>query len=183
MRYNSERHHRRSLRLPKYDYASVGKYFITICAYQRQCLFGEILGGEMQSSEFGEVVQRCWQAIPIHFPNVQLDEFVVMPNHIHGVIFITDSDRRGMALPCPYDRKFGKPIAGSLPTIIGSFKSAVTKHINQIRNMPETPVWQRNYYEHIIRNETALQHVQHYIQSNPLAWKQDQLHPNCASKW
>jgi len=188
VKYNSDKHHRKSIRLKGYDYSSPGAYFITICTYQRQCLFGEIVDGEMQLSELGKITESCWQAIPDHFDRVQLDDFVVMPNHLHGIIFITDICR-GMALPCPYptiqpeEREFGKPIASSLSTIVGSFKSAATKQINILRNAPGTPVWQRNYYEHIVRNGESLHQLRQYIQNNHLSWQQDQLHPDVPSKW
>jgi len=190
MGYDPDKHQRRSLRLPHYDYASSGAYFITICVHQRQCLFGEIVDGMMRLNKWGTIAQECWQAIPDHFAQVQLDEWVIMPNHIHGIIVINDPDRRGTAMPCPYPvtnpiqkRKFGESIAGSLPTIIGSYKSAVTKRINGDRNIRGASIWQRNYYEHIIRNDTALAHIRQYIQNNPASWHQDQLHPDCPSKW
>ncbi|MBW4473695.1 MAG: transposase [Stenomitos rutilans HA7619-LM2] len=188
MKYDPGKHHRRSICLKGYDYASAGMWFITICTYQRQCLFGEISGGEMQLSKIGEIAESCWQAIPDHFPKVQLDQFVVMPNHLHGIISTADTCR-GMALPCPYptirpeERRFGKPIAGSLSTIVGSFKSVATKQINLLRKAPGTPAWQRNYYEHIVRNEASLQYLRQYIQNNPLSWQEDQLHPDVPSKW
>jgi REP element-mobilizing transposase RayT len=183
VKYNPDKHYRQSIRLKGYDYTSPGAYFITICSHQRQCLFGAIVDDEMQMSKIGEIAKSCWRTIPDHFAKVQLGEFVVMPNHLHGIIFITDTCR-GMALPCPYptmetscphpmmspeERKFGKPIAGSLSTIVGSFKSAATKQINILRNAPGTPVWQRNYYEHIIRHEGSLQYLRQYIHNNPLS--------------
>lgn len=190
MRYDPARHHRRSMRLKGYDYGAAGAYFITICTYQRHCLFGEIIDGEMHLNEFGRVVADCWDAIPGHFPSIQLDESVVMPNHVHGILVVTDTPRRGMALPCPYPtmprtetREFGKPLAQTISTVVGSFKSAVTKRINILRNAPRTPVWQRNFYDHIIRHEASMQRIQHYVQTNPSSWRSDQLHPNVSSKW
>ncbi|MEM1293458.1 MAG: transposase [Cyanobacteria bacterium P01_H01_bin.162] len=187
MPYNPDKHRRRSLRLPHYDYASPGAYFITICTYQRQCLFGEIRDGVMKLNKFGEVARDCWQAIPDHFAHVQLDAFVVMPNHIHGIIVITDNTRRGTAMPCPYPtpqkRQFGESIPGSLPTIIGAYKSAVTKRINAARKVRGISIWQRNYYEHIIRNDIALDRIRRYVQNNPASWQADQLHPDLPSQW
>ena len=209
MGFKRDRHHRRSIRLKGYDYTSPGAYFITICTYQRQCLFGEIINGEMQLNKCGQIAAECWNEIPNHFRQTKLDNYVIMPNHIHGILVITDTPRRGMAMPCPYDRprphgrgmalpcpygrqqdtqplikrQFGKPIAQSIPTIIGSFKSAVTKRINIVRHAKGTPVWQRNYYDHIIRDDASMQHIRHYIQNNPRSWQSDQLHPKNPSKW
>ncbi|AFZ30581.1 hypothetical protein Glo7428_2037 [Gloeocapsa sp. PCC 7428] len=185
MKYDPEKHHRRSIRLKGYDYSSVGAYFITICTHQRRCLFGVIRNGVMELNAYGQIVAECWQQIPQHFSRVQLDAFVVMPNHVHGILMITNNGRdmaitndgRDMAMPCPYQGKFGKPIPGSLPTMIGSFKSAATKRINIIRSAPKTPVWQKNYYERIIHDKSSLPRVRHYIQMNPIAWENDRLHP------
>jgi len=103
VKYDPDKHHRQSIRLKGYDYTSPGAYFITICSYQRQCLFGAIVDDEMQMSKIGEIAKSCWRAIPDYFAKVQLGEFVVMPNHLHGIIFITDT-RRGMAaMPLPDD--------------------------------------------------------------------------------
>lgn len=182
MGYDPEKHHRRSIRLRHYDYRTPGRYFVTICTYQRLSLFGDVVDGEMQINAFGKAVNDCWQAIPQHFSYVSCDAFVVMPNHVHGIVVI-DGDMvgegiagEGMAVPCPNKaRKFGKPIAGSLPTIVGSFKSAATKRINQIRDAKGSPVWQRNYYERIIRDEAALTNIRRYIRNNPAMWHEDQL--------
>jgi REP element-mobilizing transposase RayT len=168
MKYDPNIHHRQSIRLKGYDYSQAGAYFLTLCTYQRQCLFGEIVGGAMQLNPYGQVVADCWQAIPDHFPRIALDVSVVMPNHIHGILSITDEGRgndegRGKALPCPYEGRFGKPIPGSLPVVIGSFKSAVTKHINRLRGVAGTPVWQRNYYEHVIGDGQSLDALRQYL--------------------
>ncbi|GAB4227105.1 MAG: transposase [Stanieria sp.] len=182
MKYDPDQHHRKSIRLKGYNYCQAGQYFITICTYQKQCLFGEIINGKTQLNEYGKIAEYCWQTIPEHFPKIQLDLFVIMPNHIHGILVITDNGR-DMAMPCPYRGEFGKPITGSLPTIIRSFKSAVTKQINIFQNTPGNKIWQKNYYEHIIRNENSLAKIRQYIQTNPLVWKSDRLHPNNSAKW
>jgi REP element-mobilizing transposase RayT len=93
MKYDPQKHHRQSIRIKGYDYSQAGAYFLTLCTYQRQCLFGEIVGGAMQLNPYGQVVEDCWQAIPEHFPRIALDVFVVMPNHIHGILLITDEGR------------------------------------------------------------------------------------------
>lgn len=205
--YNPDKHHRRSIRLKGYDYTSAGSYFITICTHQRQCLFGEIIDGQMTLNKLGQIATDCWQVIPDHFPHTHLDTFVVMPNHLHGILVMIDdrsylnthplrsNSGKGIALQCPYDnprspndkpslnkREFEKMIPGSLPTIVRSYKSATTKYINLLRNTPGTPIWQRNYYEHIIRDEPALQNIRQYIQNNPSAWQKDKLYAKRTSK-
>ena len=164
-----------------YDYSSPGAYFVTICTKNKANIFGDIVDGAMILNEFGEIVKKIWFDLPNHFTNVQLDEFIVMPNHVHMIIFIIDDDhrhRRGLACQTPTKRTFGKPISGSLPTIIGSFKSAVTKRINRMRKMPGFPVWQRNYYEHIIRDEDELNAIRQYIIDNPQNWDIDTENPD-----
>jgi REP element-mobilizing transposase RayT len=169
---NRDRHHRRSLRLAAYNYAAPGAYFITLCSWKRASLFGEIVGGEMQVNEFGRVTSACWGAIPRHFDAVTVDAFVVMPNHVHGVVFIGGQDHL-----IANDQQFGRPAAGSLSTIVRSFKSAVTKRVNELRNTPALPVWQRNYYEHVIRNDDELTRIREYVAPNPLAWELDRENP------
>ncbi|MEK7473817.1 MAG: transposase, partial [Patescibacteria group bacterium] len=164
-------HTRHSIRLPGYDYASSGAYFVTICAYERECLFGETVNGEMRVDEIGRIVWDCWNQIPEHFPNTITDEFIAMPNHIHGIIRITDAAYgRGTACRAPTVRgaptvrraptteRFGKPVIGSIPTIVRGFKSAVTKRVNEM-NPLFGPVWQRNYYERVIRSDVELDAV------------------------
>ncbi|MCP9448186.1 MAG: hypothetical protein NNA22_11550, partial [Nitrospira sp.] len=119
---------RRSIRLKGYDYSQTGAYFITAVTQDRVCLFGEVVDGEMRVNKFGEIARHCWFDIPAHFPHAELDAFVVMPNHVHGIIVIVDG--RGTACRAPTER-FGHPVTGSIPTVIRSFKSAVTKRINE----------------------------------------------------
>jgi len=187
MRYDPEKHHRRSVRLKGYDYTQPGAYFITICTHNRQCLFGKVEDGKMRLNMFGEIVWAEWFRTAQIRPYVQLNEseFVVMPNHVHGIIWIVNSPThdadtvgaRRRRAPTMVEQ-FGKPVPGSLPTLVRAFKSAVTRRINQMRNTPGVPVWQRNYYEHIIRTERALNVIRRYIVENPLRWHLDRYNAN-----
>ena len=174
--YDPERHQRRSIRLKGYDYTRAGAYFVTLCTRERECSLGQIEDGIVILSEYGRLVERCWRDLPRHSPRVALDVFVVMPNHVHGVIWIVDIGR-GTACRAPTVERLGQPIPHSLPTIIRSFKSAVTKRINGLRATPSLPVWQRNYYERVIRDDDEWQRIREYIQMNPARWEEDENHP------
>jgi putative transposase len=157
---------RKSLRFSGYDYSCTGAYFITICTLDRQCLFGCIADGVMQLSRFGSVVEACWSDLPQHYAHVDLDYFVVMPNHIHGIVCLIDGaaiDERGKA-------------RHGLPEIVRAFKTS-SRRINSLRNKNE-PVWQRGYYEHIIRNEESLNQIREYIDINPARWHLDRENPD-----
>ena len=187
MAFNPDIHHRQSIRSINNNYSQSGGYFITVCAHQRAHLFGEIIDGRMLLNEAGLIAQNCWHAIPTHFPTAFLDECVIMPNHMHGIVVITDrkgtacraqckkTEYQGTACRAPTVEQFGKPISGSIATIIRSFKSASTRQINMQRNTPGIPVWQRNYWERIIRDEPELQSVRQYIRNNPAQWQHDDL--------
>ena len=177
MAYSSQKHFRRSIRLNEYDYSQSGAYFITICTYKRECLFGEIVDGEMQLNEFCEIVATCWDEVPHHFENVELDAFITMPNHVHGIVIITNSVGARHASPLQYPQTPRGPKSQSLGAIVGSFKSTITKRINKIRSISCAPLWQRNYYEHIIRNEETLNRVREYILTNQLRWHLDRENP------
>ncbi|MHB0924866.1 MAG: transposase [Bellilinea sp.] len=169
-------HHRRSIRLPGYDYAQEGAYFITLCTHNREHLFGEIVNGEMVLNDLGKIVHDEWNHTSIIRPTIELGEFVVMPNHFHGIILIVDGRGTAHRAPTgdiPTYEQFGKPVAGSIPTVVRGFKSAATKRINIFRNTPGAPVWQRNYYEHIIRNEKSYFEIAQYIFDNPAHWETD----------
>ncbi len=169
-------HHRRSIRLVGYDYAAEGGYFIAMVTHGRRCLFGEVMNGEMKLNDFGKIVYAEWFRTEKLRPNVELleDEFVVMPNHIHGIIWINGENGWGTARCAPTsERRFGEMAPNSLPTIVRSFKSAVTKNINLLRNTPGSPLWQRNNYEHIINSEKDYDNIANYIDSNPLNWEID----------
>ena len=166
---------RRSVRLKDYDYSQEGAYFVTICTYRKVCILGEIVNAEMRLNKYGNTVSKCWLEIPRHFPNVEIDAFVIMPNHVHGIVNIVD-DCRGTACRAPTE-KFGRPTTRSLPTIIRSYKSAVTKRINVLCGTQDTCLWQRNYYEHVIRNEHDLNEIRQYILDNPVKWDMDENNP------
>ncbi len=168
----SRNHQRKSIRLKDYDYSQPGAYFITINVTNRKCLFGSIKNDEMIINKYGRIAQECWYNIPEHFIHVQLDAFIVMPNHIHGIILITGVEATH-ASPLHKIIPINGPKSNSLGAIVGSYKSAVTKRINEVRKTSGTGIWQRNYYEHIIRNETELNKIRDYILTNPLNWKKD----------
>lgn len=164
---------RRSIRLPGYDYSQAGAYFVTLCVHDRACLFGEVVDGAMRLNELGALVASEWLRTATIRPQVTLDEFVVMPNHFHAIIAIEDS-RRGVL---PYARPRFRSPAESLGSIVRGFKSATTTLINSMRNSPGVPVWQRNYYEHVIRNESELTRIREYIANNPHQWSLDRENP------
>lgn len=180
MKYDPNKHHRRSIRLKDYDYSQAGAYFITIVAYQRENLFGEIVDGEMRLSDAGQIVGTTWIEISNHFRNVELDEFVVMPNHVHGIIVIHE-DRRDVGaiheLPLPNDANRVTRRKMFLPKIIGYFKMNAAKRINVMRGTSGAHLWQRNYYERVIRNETEWNAICQYIANNPLDWRPDGENP------
>lgn len=198
MNYNPEKHHRRSIRLKGYNYSLAGAYFITICAHQRECLFGEVIAGAMILNRLGQVVKWHWYTLPKIHRRLQLDEFVVMPNHLHGILVLADDDNgvvgAGLgnnlsvytenlsAKPAPTEDIATKREHG-ITEIIRGFKTFSARRINQIRHTRGISLWQRNYYEHIIRNEESLNTIRQYIINNPLSWEVDQLHPNNPSKW
>ncbi len=172
MVYNPQRHHRRSIRLKNHDYASPGGYFITICTHDREHIFGQIRNREMVLNEFGSIATHCWNALLKHFSHIRLDASVVMPNHFHGILWINQYPEGHHRT----DRKFGDAIAGSISTIIGSFKSATSRSLNKLQKNTGAAVWERNYHEHIIRNQEAQIDIQKYILNNPKNWESDRFH-------
>ena len=176
-RYNRETHHRRSVRIKGYDYSQPGAYFITICSWQRESVFGEIVDGAMELNECGKIVQHEWFCSSVIRHEIELDVFVIMPNHIHGIIFINNTGRDNAVVGAnglsPLRMK-----PKSISSFMAGFKSAVTKQINISRGTEGRPVWQRNYYEHVIRNEKELFKIRKYIEYNPLRWSEDKDHPD-----
>lgn len=199
MPYKPDIHHRNSIRLREYDYTRAGGYFVTICTFGRECLFGDVVDGLMRLNEFGKIVHEEWLKSADIRKEVSLDSFVIMPNHMHGIILIKDNV--GAHGVCPMNDMNGvvgahgmrpdsmdittdgalsraplrKP--KSLGAFVAGFKSAVTKRINAIRNNPGCPVWQRNYYEHVTRNDDDLNQIRQYIMNNPMKWELDENNP------
>ncbi len=161
---------RKSLRLPNCDYTQTGAFFITMITKNRECLFGSVFQSEIRLSPLGNIVNDVWQSIPLHFPQATVNHFVIMPNHIHGIISMAGARH----MPQQNFEQFGKPVSGSIPTIIRSFKSEVTRRFNILRNSPGGKVWQRNFYERVIRDEEEFQKLSDYILANPLNWHEDQ---------
>lgn len=206
--YNPQKHHRRSIRLQGYDYSQEGLYFITICCQDRAHLFGEIVDGDMIFNDAGLQAEKCWQDIPNHFPNVVLHEFVIMPNHIHGIIeFVVGANNYSPNNDSPNEKlsdntiflerndmaklnamKDGAKDFSPLPnatwrspsktigSVVRGFKIGVTKWMRNNTNVVN--VWQRNYYDHIIRNEQDYCRISKYIKNNPLLWKEDRFYDN-----
>jgi len=175
MKNDSPRRHRRSIRLTGYNYSRAGAYFVTICTRERACLFGQVIDGTMRLNGTGRMVEREWERTATVRPDIEIDTFVVMPNHFHGIIVIRPG--RGTLQRAPTTERFGKPTSNTIPTIIRLFKSTTTKQINEARRAPGVPVWQRNYYEHVIRNEQSLSRVRQYIADNPGQWETDRENP------
>ena len=171
---------RRATRLRGYDYSQPGTYFVTTCVEYHQCLFGDIIDGNMHLNGLGEIVVECWNLIPQHYPSVRIGDYVIMPNHIHGII-AWDNPNIGARSTHPKngtEKRKGNTPSPSLGKIVAYFKYQSTKHINQHHNTSGNRIWQRNYHDHIIRNDKDLQRLREYIQNNPMKWELDQLHPD-----
>jgi len=186
MSYDPNKHHRRSIRLKGYDYAQPGAYFVTICTQDQESLFGDIVIGQMHLNAVGEMVWRWWRELNQKYPMVQTDAAVVMPNHFHGIIIVGQPPGGQPPRVAPTDVDAapvgatlgGRPDAApTLGQIVGWFKTMATnEYIRGVKQQGWPPfpgrVWQRNYYEHIVRSEVTLRRIRTYIQNNP------QLHPS-----
>jgi putative transposase len=219
MKFDPNLHHRRSIRLKGHDYSQAGMYFVTLCAKGRQAVLGEVIENEVVLSEIGKVVVECWLEIPSHFPNVELDQFVVMPNHVHGIVIIKESlvgtrhavsplgesqanhsgkgfiyetqSREGLMNQTPTrretdhqssttkDSSSGWPLMKgpgvTLGKVIRAFKAKCSKLIHDAGHPNFS--WQRNFYEHIIRDERDLDRIRRYILDNPINWEHDDNFP------
>ena len=216
--YNSEMHHRRSIRLKEYDYASVGAYFVTVCTQNRECLLGNIYNGGMVLNEAGKMVADWWLKLPEKFPVIVLGEFVIMPDHFHGIIILNDIGRRGDTLCSPafdtgppaFDagspaddqiqnqgecrqnqgehkvRPYGT-LENTLGRIMQELKSFTTNaYIRGVKDNNWSPfpgrLWQRNYYERVIRNESEMASISEYIALNPMRWSEDKENPDVTDR-
>ena len=191
IKYNPDIHHRRSIRLKNYDYLQEGAYFVTICSRNQEEIFPD--------EQFRNIVEHYWLSLPRHYPHTVLDEFVIMPNHIHGIIILVgagSADRTGNAVrsdkpahlqprraglaglrPAEPAPTIANPKRHSLAEVIRFFKTYSAREINRMRKTPGEPVWQRNYYEHIIRSEEKMNKIREYILANPAQWENDPENP------
>ncbi len=189
MGYRRFTHGRRSIRLPGFDYSQAGAYFVTVCTQNRECLFGDIVDAELHLNEYRRIITGCWQNIPHHFPDARLDMFLAMPNHLHGIILIGNGDVGAKhfselrKMLRPYNNRAHGTTSASLGAIVQNLKSVATRKINATRGTPGATIWQRNYYEHIIRNEREWNAIARYIRDNPAKWSGDVDNPaNFASR-
>jgi len=200
MKFDPDKHHRRSIRLKEYDYSQPGAYFVTICVQNREFMFGDIVNGKMVLNEFGEIVKNTWFDLPNHIDNIALDDFIIMPNHIHAIIIIVGAGPRPALTNSKHAhnentadlKRMGLEQAGleqaglepaptrnlGLSEVVRQLKTFSARRINELRNMPGFPVWQRNYYEHIISNEDELNAIREYSCANPKNWDIDTENPN-----
>ncbi len=173
---------RRSIRLPDFDYSQVGQYFVTICAFEMRCIFGEIEQREVRLSRIGVIAAEVWFSVPRHFSEVTVDPFVVMPNHLHGILTIKERARHAVPLREEHHAEgFRKPVEGSVPTIIRSYKSEVTKRVREALGSRAINVWQSNYFERVLRNGKEFGDAYRYILENPLRWHLKQMDPQWKS--
>jgi putative transposase len=168
---------RKSIRLEGYDYSKPGGYFVTICTRSKEDFFGEIKNEVFLPNRLGKIVQESWIWLEKRYAYIELDAWVLMPNHLHGIILIhgdhaTDETCRGGARAAPPKPHKGKPLG----QLVGAFKTKSTKQINQLQGTPGKSLWQRGYYDRIIRNEQELDRIRCYIQENPLKWELDPYH-------
>lgn len=162
------------MRLRNYDYSTAGAYFVTICTQERECLFGDIVDGGMKLNEFGQIVQSIWHDLPARFPDIQLGEFIVMPNHVHGIIIIIHRNNNPVGAIHELTLRHNERRQMLLPNIIGYFKMNTAKRINQLRDLRGMPVWQRNYYDRVIRNDQEFNQTRQYIIDNAKNWEKDE---------
>ena len=176
MRPNPERNRRRSLRLPGYDYSVSGAYFVTVCTRNKVCLFADIVDWEKDLNGAGQIIRAVWDELPKRYANIDLDLFVVMPNHVHGIVVLTGTSVVGAGLALP-DRKGSASSAPTFGDVIRGFKSISAIQVNRLLMRTGQPLWQRNYYEHIIRDENSLERIREYIAANPHNWLMDRENP------
>ena len=166
---------RRSPRLPGYDYRQSGTYFVTVCAEQMRLQFGTILDGELQLNSLGQLVSDEWKRLALARANVKLDRFVVMPNHVHGLIMIGEEEERDSRQISGAETGAVTIQASSLGAIVGQFKAAVSRRAKTEGVAGDTRIWQRGYYDHIVRDERSLNEIRRYILENPAKWHDDRL--------
>ena len=170
-------HGRRSMRLPGFNYASPGAYFVTICSADRKPIFGEVVAGEACPNEVGRIVESVWRSLPSDFRFLETAAFILMPNHLHGILILSDAvGAKHSALSDASPLRIGPrgTSRGSLAAIIQNLKSISTRRIRRLGLLGDAPVWQRGYYEHVIRGDANLARIQAYIEQNPARWEEDE---------
>jgi len=184
---SDDRPQRRSIRLVGFDYCEPAVYFVPLCTYQRICLFGQIAEGEIHLNDAGRIVQQEWLRSAELRKEVVLDRFVTLPNHVHGLIILTHAALLGAnelgtpASNMPVGTSVGRPLTRSpksLGSFVAGFKSAATRRVNDAIGQAGTPIWQRNYWEHIVRDDEALARIRTYIDTNPMRWHLDRENPD-----
>lgn len=165
---------RKNIRLREFDYSWPGAYFITICTYQRQLLFGTIVNETMQLNDCGKIVEEEWKKTEQVRKEIILDTYCVMPNHFHGIVIITDNNEQKQNPVGTHGRASLQRKPRSIGSLVAGFKSVVTKRIHEINNTPHIPVWQSRFYDHIIRNDKELDNIRRYIYYNPSQWETDE---------
>ena len=185
MGYDPDKHHRQSIRLKEYDYSQPGAYFVTICTYQRECLLGHVEDGNIVLSVAGGIARSVWDGLPERFPSVGIDKYVIMPNHVHGIVLVGAQ----FIAPSPKDR-----LADRHPTlgeVVRAYKATVTRLVRRgdegmtalvvdkgvMNHAPTGFGWQRDFYEHVIRNEAELTAIREYISGKPARWDEDENNP------
>lgn len=162
-----------SMRHADHDYTAPGAYFVTICVHDRQMLFGQVIDGTIHLNRLGSIAHSCWSIVTRHQAHVQLDCFVVMPNHVHVLIWMHE---RNDASTDAVQRQFAQPIAGSLSTLVGTYKAEVSRRARRAELAPVGPLWQRNFWDRIVRDERELNNVRSYIVTNPQRWSADEFY-------
>jgi putative transposase len=172
----------RTVRIQGFDYSQPGAYFITICTWQKDLIFGNIAKGTIHLSKVGEFAGKELEKLSLTFSEIHLDTFVVMPNHVHILITISENDTATSSVKASKTEAFGHPVTGSIPTIVRAYKAAVTRRAALLRDSPVSQVWQRNYYEHVVRTEREKERIYAYIVSNPIQWDFDDENPTGRNK-
>lgn len=191
---------RRSIRWKRYDYTSAGFYYLTLCAEGRECIFGEVRDATVVHSEAGDLVRSCWEQIPAHFPRVELDTWILMPNHLHGLLLLhpegVGAQHAAPSRTSPSPPRFVnsgtfrprsapprvKVEPGSFSAIVRSFKSASSLAVNRLRQVTGVSIWQRNLHDHVVRDEVELERIRQYIKDNPSRWNEDPENPAIEAK-
>lgn len=181
---------RKQIRLKNYDYSQAGDYFVTICTYKHHNIFGYVCDGKMVLSEYGKIVDTEWLRSEEIRNEIKIDKYIIMPNHIHGILVIDDlfvgsyGNTTANEENCnkrTYSHTSLRSPSGTIGAMVRGFKSSVTTKINCLRKTPQQPIWQRNYYDHIIRNETDYQRIWEYIDTNVLKWELDEYYKSVES--